>query len=124
MATVGIYKGFSTKTYATNKTFTLLDVELVKRDLLNHIYTRKGERIMMANYGTVIPDLVFENITGTLIELIHRELETVFDADPRVQTLNIQVLPDADNNAIVVTAILRYVEFQIVDALEFSIESN
>jgi len=124
MATLGIYKGFSTQHYQTNKTFVLLDVETVKRDLLNHIYTRKGERVMMGNYGTVIPDLTFENIDGTLIELIHSELERVFDSDPRVETISIQITPDADNNAIVISALLRYIEFQVVDALEFSIESN
>ena len=57
----GLYRGYSSYEYQNKKTFSVTDVELVKLDLLNHIFTRKGDRVMMPNFGTRIPDLAFEN---------------------------------------------------------------
>ena len=38
--------------------YTLVDSALVKRDLLNTFYTKKGERLMRPNYGSIIWDLL------------------------------------------------------------------
>jgi len=51
-----IFKGFST----VNKVkapYTLTDMALVKQDLLNEFNTRKGERVMRPNFGSIIWDL-------------------------------------------------------------------
>ena len=61
------YKGFSTKQYQHDKNFVMTDMELVKEDLVNHIFTRKGERVRMAQFGTAIPDLVFEPLTEEVV---------------------------------------------------------
>jgi phage baseplate assembly protein W len=62
------YKGFSTRNYAkTGKGFELYNVELIEEDLLNEIYTLRGERIMMPSFGTRVPLMVMEpNDTQTL----------------------------------------------------------
>ena len=52
-----IYKGFSTKD-RIRPPYTLTNGEAVKTDLLNELYTRKGERVMRPNYGTSIYDLI------------------------------------------------------------------
>ncbi len=124
MARQGLYRGFSTANYTQSKTFVLSDMELVKQDLLNHIYTRRGSRRMMADYGTMIPDVPFESLTDSLVETIISELERVFDMDPRVENLRIDVDQAPDQNALVVSALLRYVELQVVDALVFDISFN
>ena len=62
MATA-IYKfqGFSTK---TNQFYPqrLYDIELAKQDLLNEIYTRKGERVMEPEFGSIVWELLFDPI--------------------------------------------------------------
>ena len=40
----GTYKGFST--LAGVKSNQLYDLDLIKQDLINHFYTRKGERVI------------------------------------------------------------------------------
>ena len=40
--------------------FKLTDVDLVKRDLLNHFNTRRGERVMNPEFGTIIYDLLMD----------------------------------------------------------------
>jgi phage baseplate assembly protein W len=52
------YRGLST--LGQNKKFRLTDIELVKRDLLNHFQIRKGEKLMNPNFGSIIWNMLFE----------------------------------------------------------------
>ena len=122
VAKVGLYKGYSSHEFDRVKTFKLNDFELVKMDLLNHIFTRKGERVMMPTFGTQIPDLVFEPLDNEMLDTLYDELAYVFDYDPRVEQLNLTVTPDYDNNAVFVAAKLFYVEFKFDDTLELRID--
>ena len=73
--------GFSTKNkQAINHTLT--GKELVVEDLLNNIMTRKGERIMMPTYGSIVHDLVFEPLTSDIRKLIEDDLTQIINDDP------------------------------------------
>lgn len=119
-----IYRGFSTFEYQSKKTFLLEDIELVKMDLLNHIFTRKGERVMMPNFGTIIPDLLFEPLTDSTITALESELYGVFNYDPRVEILDFNTQPDYTNNTISVYVKLYYVELNIEDVMDLTIDFN
>ena len=116
------YKGFSSFEFQSKKTFRLNDIELVKLDLLNHIFTRRGERVMMPRFGTLIPEMVFEPLDEETVEIIEDELIAVFEYDPRVEMIELDVIPDYDNGGISVAAALRYIEFNIVEPFDFNIE--
>ena len=122
VAKAGLYKGYSSHEFDRIKSFKLNDFELVKMDLLNHIFTRKGERVMMPDFGTQIPDLVFEPLDDEMLGTLHDELAYVFDYDPRVDTLQLEVVPDFDNSSVFVIAKLFYIEFKVDDTLELRIE--
>lgn len=117
-----LYKGFSSFEFVSNNTFSLNDIELVKMDLLNHVFTRRGERVMMPTFGTAIPDLTFEPLDEDVIETIEDELILVFDYDPRVELIELDIRPDYDNNALTAAAQLQYLEFNLVDAFNLNIE--
>lgn len=117
-----IYKGFSTKQYQNDKNFVMTDMELVKEDLVNHIFTRKGERVRMAQFGTAIPDLVFEQLTDDLVTIVENELRTVFTYDPRVELVDMVVIPLFDEQAVVALVDLNYIELQEKDRLSLRIE--
>ena len=36
------------------------DLDLARQDLLNHFNTRKGERIMLPEFGSIVWDMLFE----------------------------------------------------------------
>ena len=76
------FRGFSTvgKRFGN---FVLEDKELAKRDLLNHFYTRKGERLGEPEFGSILPELVFEQLDGATIELVEEDVISVIDTDPR-----------------------------------------
>lgn len=117
----GLYRGYSTYEYQRTKKFMLTDIELVKMDLLNHIYTRKGERVMMPNFGTRIPDLPFEPLDQITLDILEEDLRAVFAFDPRVQLLELQITPYYDNNAVIASARLLYVELSITGNLDLNI---
>lgn len=93
------------------------DIDLVKLDLLNHIFTRKGSRVRMPQFGTTIPDMPFEMIDESLLEDLHSELTAVFEYDPRVKLIELRVIPYHDINTVMASATLLYVEFDVVDVL-------
>lgn len=118
---LGLYRGYSSYEYQRNKTFKLTDIELVKMDLLNHIYTRKGERVMMPNFGTRIPDLAFEPLDQLTLDVLEEDLRAVIAFDPRVQLMELKIIPFYDNNAVIASARLFYVELNITGNLDLNI---
>lgn len=119
-----IYRGFSFAGWKQRKGFRLFDIELVKRDLLNHIYTIKGEHRYMPNFGTRIPLLTFEQIDQETISIVENDLNEVFKYDPRVQLISLSVNALPDNNAILAMADLLYVEFNVRDVLHIEVPSQ
>jgi phage baseplate assembly protein W len=117
-----IYRGFSTADWGDRKTFSISNIELVKRDLLNHIYTLKGSRVMMPNFGTRIPMLAFEPNDEETRMVIEKDLREVFNYDPRVRLMGLSVLNLVDNNAIVALADLLYIEFDVRDTLRIEVQ--
>lgn len=121
----GIYKGFSTRAWVEGKkTFHVEDIECVKQDLLNHIYTRHGERVHMPGFGTRIPDLVFEPNDPITIETIREDINTVVGYDPRVQLQDISIYALPNDYTIVCVVQLLYVEFNVVDELQIEFNGS
>ena len=116
-----IYKGYSSFEFQARDTFLLTDVELVKLDLLNHIFTRRGERVKMAQFGTRIPDLAFEPLDQETLDILYEDLDMVFKFDPRVEAENITITPNYDENSVEARARLRYIELAVVDTLDLNI---
>ena len=122
-AALSLYRGFSTSKYLTTKhSFMLSDLSLVKRDLLNHIYTRVGERVMMPNFGTTIPDLIFEPLDDETVAAVKQQLTNVFNYDPRVNLVELNVFAVPQLNGIMASAVLQYIELNMVDRLDLHIE--
>jgi phage baseplate assembly protein W len=70
---------------------------------------------MMPTFGTRIPDLPFEPLDDITLGILREDLEQVFKFDPRVNVLQMTITPDYDNNTVLVTARLLYIEFNIID---------
>ena len=83
--------GFST--INQNKKFTLVDFELIKRDLLNAFNIQQGQVVGRPAYGTVLWDYVFENQTQETERGITAEIQRVAGGDPRVYVSSIELFP-------------------------------
>lgn len=116
------YKGFSTASFESDKkSFSVVNKEIVKRDILNHIFTQKGERVMMPKFGTRIPSLAFEPIDTITMDIIKEDLTEVIKYDPRVSLLGLQILPLSDNNTILAYVTIKYVETGDIDTLNIEV---
>jgi phage baseplate assembly protein W len=93
------------------KKFTLLDAELVKRDLLNGLNIRQGQLPGRPQYGTALWDNLFENQTNETTQSIEREIQRVAGYDPRIQISNVEVFPQENG-------ILIQVELAIVPSTD------
>lgn len=122
MARTNLYRGYSTFEFQQNKSLSIRDVELVKMDILNHIFTPRGTRVMMPDFGSIIPELAFEPLDGFLVDEVYAELLTIFDYDPRVSVINLSVTPDFDANSVYVNATLFYIELNTVNDFELNIQ--
>ena len=112
-----IFAGFSTKNInAINH--ELHDKDLVIEDLMNHIMTRKGERVMLPNYGSIIHEMKFEPLDEQTTELIKEDLTTIVNSDPRVNFLSIEV-SDSDHT---INAILRIEILPSNETVELAID--
>lgn len=111
------FKGLSTID-RTKPPFTLTDNELVKRDLLNEFYTRKGERVMRPEFGCVIWDILMDPLTAGTQEIIKDDIRRIVERDPRVQLANITIF-ELDHS-IRVEVTLNYVPAGDTDVLYLS----
>ena len=92
---MALFTGFSTKNRnAINHQLT--DKDLVVEDLMNHIMTRRGERVMMPTFGSIIHEMLFEPLNEETTELIEQDLTEIINDDPRCNFISIDVT-DSDH---------------------------
>lgn len=77
------YRGFSTVDDTTTNV-KLYDHELIKQDILNQFNTRKGERLMNPEFGSIIWDLIYEPLTPNVKQQISSDIDRILNSDPRV----------------------------------------
>jgi phage baseplate assembly protein W len=83
--------GFNTQNQY--KKFTLLDSELVKRDLLNGLNIRQGQLPGRPQYGTLLWDNLFESQTNETTKAIEAEIQRIAGYDPRIQIISTEIFP-------------------------------
>lgn len=77
------YRGFSSAN--TNAVDTrLYDFDLVKQDIINQFNTKKGERLMNPNFGSIIWNLLMEPMTEAVRTALSDDINRICNSDPRV----------------------------------------
>lgn len=84
------YIGFSSVDVA-NINSRLYDLDLIKQDLINQFNTRKGERLMNPNYGSVIWDIIMEPSTIDVQQILSDDIQTICNSDPRITPTEIKI---------------------------------
>lgn len=103
-----VFKGYSTVGKEWGN-FKIYDIELAKRDLLNEIYTRKGERLMSPEYGYIVWDVLFDPLTDELVDVIRDDTLRIISRDPRLELNTLDVTENVDLQTLTVKVILNYV---------------
>lgn len=108
------FKGISTIN-RVRAPFTLTDRELIKRDLLNTFYTRRGERVMRPNYGSIIWDLLMDPQDAATEQSIRADVERIIRGDPRVNLIDITMV--SSDHSIRVNVTINFVQYDELDIL-------
>lgn len=115
-----MYRGFST--IGRNRKFRLTDFELVKQDLINHFYIRKGEKLMNPDFGTIIWNVLHEPLTEDLKSVIATDIKAIAEYDPRISIDNV-VITEYDQG-IQVELQLRYVQTNQTNLLNLQFDNQ
>lgn len=85
-----------------------LDIAAVKNSVSNILSTKKGEKILNPEFGLRIQDFLFEPVTDATATAISNEiLNAVTLFEPRVQIVQLQVIPYPDLYQYVINLALR-----------------
>lgn len=114
------YKGFNSQ--ETKNKFKVYDIDLVKQDIINHFYIRKGEKLMNPDFGTVIWDLIFEPFTEEVKRLITEDVEQIINYDPRIAINSVSI--DATDMGIRIEADIAYLPFNINERMVFNFDKE
>jgi phage baseplate assembly protein W len=87
---------------------TLTDLDLAKRDLLNHFAIRKGEKWTDPDFGSNLPYYVFQPLDEPTVDLITQDVFDVVTNDPRFEMASDQVIVDDDGQSVTVVVELIY----------------
>lgn len=98
--------GFTTVGRITGST-VLEDQALARRDLLNHFNTRKGERLGEPEFGSILPELIFEPNDLRTQDLVDDDIRNIVGLDPRWRLRDYKL--SSTDHSITVTVQLTYV---------------
>jgi|TARA_B110000503_G_scaffold3702_2_gene4862 phage baseplate assembly protein W len=112
------YKGFSSVSSISN--YKIYDIDLVKQDIINHFYIRKGEKLENPEFGTVIWDILFEPFTENVKEIISKDVEDIINYDPRIAVQDILI--DTTDQGIRIQADILYLPFNINERMTFNFD--
>lgn len=118
-----LYKGMSSFSFTKKgDSFSLTNYNLVKRDLLNAIFTKKGSVPKNRNFGTSISTLLFRPLTEEIVSQVQTEIEAVIRNEPRIYAINLNLQPNFVSKSLYVNMEFGYVETkEIVDSLELNL---
>ena len=114
------YRGFSSKEFKRN--YKLYDAELIKQDLINHFYIRKGEKLENPKFGTIIWDTLFENFTPEIKAAIAKDVEEIINFDKRVKVNSVSI--DSTQQGIRIEAEIVILPFDITDTLRLDFDRD
>lgn len=121
VSTQQLFRGFSSYDADTPNT-ELVDIELIKRDLLNHFNTIRGERVMRPNYGSLIWDLLFDPFDDMVKEAIVADAKNIISQESRVTLRSLDVFEYEHGLRLDIEVF--YVPFNVLDTFDISFDKR
>lgn len=112
-----LFRGFSS---ANNNQSVLSDIEITKQDLINHFQTKKTERVMYPNFGSIIWDRIFDQFGEFLRDEIIEDSKQIVNSDSRVQLIDIIV--DEFEHGIILQLEIEYRPFGVFESFSISFD--
>lgn len=87
----------------------LSDIDLAKRDLLNHFHIRKGEKWTDPEFGCDLPLYIFQPLDDITMDAIKEEVYSVVNYDPRFTVNDTNIIVNQDAHYVTINVKLTYV---------------
>jgi phage baseplate assembly protein W len=116
-----IYKGFSTVGNSFGN-FKLFDTDLITQDILNQFNVRKGERVMIPEFGTIVWGALFEPLTDELKFTLAKDIERIVNSEPRVRADRISVTEYQQGLQFEID--LTYLDYNIADRIDIKFDQS
>ena len=96
----------------------------IARSIRNIVFTLPGEKFFNPNFGSRVSRSLFENVDQISASIIKDEIEnSINNFEPRVSLIDVQTIPDFDNNGFNVNIVYRVVGADIpAQQLEFVLQ--
>lgn len=122
------FKDVSMSFLANPITFDVITISnetAIARSIRNLILTQPGERFFREDLGSEVKSSLFNTIDFISADLIKGQIERVINAyEPRVELINVDVLPDFDNNAFNVSIAYTIIGIDVLpQQLSFALQS-
>ena len=93
-----------TNDYRNRNIKTAKDVDAIQNSINNIFLFRKGERIILPEFGNSLYEYLYEPINDTTAKNLGREiLDMIEKWEPRISVQNVNITPDPDNNTFYVS---------------------
>lgn len=103
----------------------VVNVAAVEAGIDNILRTRKGERVMLPTFGSVLPDMVFEPLNSTAIKLLSRTLkEDIERWDDRAIVEGVELYTNSDERSLSVKILYRVRGFSNIFKYETEIRGE
>ena len=104
----------------------LKNANAIARSLRNIVFTLPGEKFFNPNFGSRITESLFENIDEISATIIVDEIrESIDNYEPRVELMDVNVIPDYENNGFGVNIVYEIIGIEIpAQELQFVLQSN
>ncbi len=90
-----------------------LNVDAVKVSVNNILRTRLGERVMLPEFGSAFPDILFEGMTSDMQEnLISSIQDAITTWEPRVKITTLKVYFDPDLHKVRIQLYLQIIGYE------------
>ena len=108
----------------TNDLIALKNESAIARSIRNIVFTLPGEKFFNENFGSRVSRSLFENVDQISASIIKDEIEnSINNFEPRVSLIDVQTIPDYDNNGFNVNIVYRVVGADIpAQQLEFVLQ--
>jgi phage baseplate assembly protein W len=118
ISSIHIYKGFSSN--RPNQNFKIYDFECIRQDIINQFNTRKGERVMNPNFGTIIWDAIFEPMMEDTKSAISSDIRAILNNEPRIDVEAVKV--DEFESGILVEITVKYKTTDLRSVIKLSFD--
>ena len=98
-----------------NPPYSLTNIDLVKRDILNQFATPMGARVMLPGFGTIIYNYLFDPFDEYTKNAIIEDAVRVVQSEPRVNLVSIDVTQS--DQALSIALVLLFVPESVTDNL-------